>query len=74
MENLDHIISRKGASTDPSKVAAKVAAIVAWSIPKTIKELRGFLGLTDYYRKFVTNSGILSKPLTNLLEKNARCG
>jgi hypothetical protein len=45
--------------------------MVAWLCPTTITELRGFLGLTRYYHKFVCVSGILAKPLTNLLNKQS---
>ncbi|GJY21132.1 hypothetical protein Tco_0393698 [Tanacetum coccineum] len=66
VEYLGHVISAQRVATDP----VKVQAMQTWPVPKNIKQLKSFLGLTGYYKRFIKDFATLSRPLTQLL-KNA---
>jgi hypothetical protein len=66
LEFLGHLISAEGIAT----YLEKVQVIRDWPIPNNIKEVRSFLGMAGYYRRFVAHYGIISKSLINLLKKD----
>lgn len=65
---LGHVISAEGVSVDQSKISA----VSEWQTPKNASEVRNFLGLTGYYRRFVPDFARIARPLTALLRKSAR--
>jgi hypothetical protein len=67
VEFLGHVISAAGIEADP----AKIAKIVKWPLPKTIKQLHGYLGLVQYLRKFIPGLVKHTARLTPLTKKNA---
>ncbi|GBG77249.1 hypothetical protein CBR_g23577 [Chara braunii] len=63
---LGHVISGDGLAPE----AAKIAAIQEWPQPQTMRDVRSFMGLASYYRKFVRNFYEVAAPLTNLTKKD----
>jgi hypothetical protein len=67
VEYLGHIVSHDGVQVDPNNIKA----MMDWPIPKKLKNLREFLGLTGYYRKCFWNYGRIYTPLMTLTKKDA---
>ena len=65
---LGHVVSNGGIAVDPSKVKD----ILNWKPPTDVVEIRSFLGLAGYYRRFIEGFSKLAKPMIALLEKNAK--
>ena len=59
---LGHVLCADGIKQDPDKIAATKD----FPVPKTLKDLRGFLGLASYYRKFTNNFATVAAPLTDI--------
>ena len=65
---LGHVVSGKGIAVDPNKIKA----VKDWPVPKDKHELRSFLGLCTYYRRYVPGFANIAKPLTRLTEEGRR--
>ncbi|KAL5570641.1 hypothetical protein UlMin_027216 [Ulmus minor] len=65
---LRHVVSKDGVSVDP----AKIEAVSKWPAPTNVTEIRSFLGLAGYYRRFVEGFSSLAAPLTALTKKGKK--
>ncbi|KAJ9536729.1 hypothetical protein OSB04_un000114 [Centaurea solstitialis] len=65
---LGHVVNKEGIHVDP----AKIEAIKKWEAPKTATEIRQFLGLAGYYRRFIANFSKIAQPLTTLTQKDKK--
>ena len=60
---IGHVMSEDGIRTDPKKIEA----VLQWSVPVTVTDVRCFLGLTNYYRRFLKGYAKIARPLTDLI-------
>jgi hypothetical protein len=67
---LGHIVTSGGIKPDPEKVRA----VKDFSTPKNVKEVRAFLGLAGYYRRFTSRFSEIAKPLAELTKKEIKFG
>ena len=63
IEYLGHVVSGKGISTNPKKIEA----VTKWPTPKTVYDVRSFLGFVGYYRRFIKNFSKITKPIREVI-------
>jgi hypothetical protein len=65
---LGHIISKGGIFVDPSKIQD----VLSWNAPTSVGDIQSFLGLAGYYQRFIERFLKITKPMTELLEKDKK--
>jgi hypothetical protein len=65
---LGHVISKGGITVDPSKVQD----VLSWNAPSSVDDIQSFVGLAEYYRRFIEGFLKISMPMTELLEKDKK--
>jgi hypothetical protein len=68
IQYLGHVISAEGIAVDPEKIRA----IMEWSIPKDVADIRSFMGITRYYRRFIEGFSKIAYPITSLQKKGTK--
>jgi hypothetical protein len=68
IQYLGHVISAEGIAVDPEKIRS----IMEWPIPKDVGDIRLFMGITEYYRKFIEGFSKIAYPITSLQKKGTK--
>ena len=65
IQYLGHVVTKEGISVDPEKIQE----IEDWPVPKDIIDVRSFMGITGYYRRFIEGFSKIANPITSLQKK-----
>jgi len=68
IQYMGHVISKDGISVDTDKIKM----IIEWPIPKDVSDVRSFMGITGYYRKFIEGFSRIANPITSLQKKGKK--
>ena len=68
IQYLGHVVTKKGISVDPKKIKA----IEDWPVPKDVTDVRSFMGITGYYRRFIEGFSRIANSITSLQKKGKK--